>query len=117
MEVIMFFFIAYTLAFSECKPNEMKRRVMIKYIATTGATHQFKFNMADLMTSSLAELVEAKYPGGTITEMKDTSATVVVGESHEVMIDPVELISKTAESIIKTKLKTRKKLVITVGKK
>lgn len=90
---------------------------MIKFLVTTGSTHTFKFKMTDLIENSLADLVENKYPGGTVTKVEGDKATVVVGGTEDVMIDPAELITNTAESIIKKRLKTRKKLVITVGKK
>jgi len=89
---------------------------MIKYIVTAGSTHKFKFKMSDLIDSSLADLVEEKHPGGTVTTVDGNTATVVVGTTQEIMVDPADLITSTAEAIIKKRLKSRKKLVITVGK-
>ena len=89
---------------------------MIKYIATIGSTHKLKIKMADLVSSSIEEIVKEKWPDGKVTDITGDTASVMVGESKEIMVDPAELIESTARDIIKKKLKTRKKFTIEVGK-
>lgn len=89
---------------------------MIKYIVSTGIERKIKIKPQDLMERSVGEIIADRYKDGKIISFDGSTAVVIDGKDVTVMVDPKDLITESAEKIIKRKLKTQKKLKISVGK-